>query len=1282
MALLVAALTPPAGEQPGPPPVARETGGSQPPTRVQPGPPPVAAAARGSQPPARGQPGSPPVAAGAAAATAAAAAAAPGQAEPGEGGAHTGPPPTTAHRSDPPASCTPQRHSPTAAEGPRPPPEQAAAVTAAETTPAGPLERRKPLSRPRGAKYGAPGVIADRGGRDGLCPRCGGWWEGVSCGPPPVPGSPLPAYVFPPPSPELPPLGGYWGVGWVRATLGWAVVVAGTLGWSWWPAVFALSRCRARGWWAVGRRRATRLMHSVWGQSKAWRAAVVGGCCWVVAGGVERAWASSAAACWGFVFVWEPRWVALQGETAWAWWWGLGVLPVLLAAGLSPSRAARGISWALGRVSRVVRWLRVSGRAAGVLPGFTEACGLAAGLGGAAVIAAGALWVEVLSASDLRAGVVAASAYGLATGGWVLVGSAMVRQRRLANRRGWLPRWSWRARRRSRWVARRPRLEVLLPCLRPPLGGPDRRRAGRAASGESGGASGRGVAGPGVGGGPVGRGLGAGVPVARVSRLGWGGGGRDGSAAAGVGDAGRGDPGLVALRTAHETDPPPVRNVRAPPAPPTARATCAVRDLEMEEDWTGVDEVLSQFGGSRVPNQATGDCLFAALTPTAALPSHDDIVGMRSELSRRAGDASVKPQLLHLLGDARRVEEYRAGLAGAAHGNHLALHLAAGAWDLSVVVVQEGRGQAIRVDPRRPKKQGPAPADVRVVALSGNHYEGVAMPLARRRALRESAAPAHLSPATCRDACPAALGEGAQEAEGAGLGDVRRRWFCPLTACAGSALHRHTPYSSKETLRKHAQAHADQGEEFPPSALRLLGMKKCMWCSKVMSTSLDSCVKCRPRGATPVVPNRRAPSAAEAADAGRLPPLESIHTERVGVSLSVPGAILRPAAVAYSQALWDVAANSSSTTAWLRLLLVPKTLFRTYRGGKKKQLLAKRAREEAIILWREGRASELWRRARTEAPGPGRVEAAPTWEETEEAVVQAARQGRYSAAMARTRSAGLAPATPATKAKLLAMHPEADSPAISAATRVVPADATPAEVFKALKGLPRGTGAGPSGLRADHLRELVQVEGVDVLPALTAVVNVLRRGEAPPQLARHIAGASLVALPKPDAGIRPIAVGETLRRLVAKTLTADVREQAGKLLLKGRQVGVAVDGGLEAATAVVKDFAARNRGADKVLLKIDYANAFNMVNRQAFIDAVRRDLPELSAWVEWCYASPSALIYRGEVLESQRGVQQGDPLGPLLFSLAIRQLTEDLGQGSRASGGASGPPASGGLRRS
>ena len=83
-----------------------------------------------------------------------------------------------------------------------------------------------------------------------------------------------------------------------------------------------------------------------------------------------------------------------------------------------------------------------------------------------------------------------------------------------------------------------------------------------------------------------------------------------------------------------------------------------------------------------------------------------------------------------------------------------------------------------------------------------------------------------------------------------------------------------------------------------------------------------------------------------------------------------------------------------------------------------------------------------------------------------------------------------------------------------------------------------------------------------------------------------------------------------------------------------------------------------------VVVKIDFQNAFNTISREAVLGEAHEHFPALARWVTWCYQSPSNLQFGDAILQSSTGVQQGDPLGPLLFSAGVQPLAAGLKQGS------------------
>ena len=146
-------------------------------------------------------------------------------------------------------------------------------------------------------------------------------------------------------------------------------------------------------------------------------------------------------------------------------------------------------------------------------------------------------------------------------------------------------------------------------------------------------------------------------------------------------------------------------------------------------------------------------------------------------------------------------------------------------------------------------------------------------------------------------------------------------------------------------------------------------------------------------------------------------------------------------------------------------------------------------------------------------------------------------------------------------------HPQAPTPTIPTDLVPPPADITDADVLRALKSFPSGSAPGPSSCRANHLKEAVLCPSPDraghALRALCGVVKLLCAGEANPEVAPYLCGATLLAIQKKGGGLRPIAVGETLRRLTSKCLSWAVQKAAYRTLTP-LQLGVGVKCGCEA----------------------------------------------------------------------------------------------------------------------
>ena len=75
-------------------------------------------------------------------------------------------------------------------------------------------------------------------------------------------------------------------------------------------------------------------------------------------------------------------------------------------------------------------------------------------------------------------------------------------------------------------------------------------------------------------------------------------------------------------------------------------------------------------------------------------------------------------------------------------------------------------------------------------------------------------------------------------------------------------------------------------------------------------------------------------------------------------------------------------------------------------------------------------------------------------------------------------------------------------------------------------------------------------------------------------------------------------------------------------------------------------------------LLLDFWNAFNSISWEAVFVELRQRLSGLSARMESCYSCQLLLHLRRDGIHSCCGVQQGDPLSPLVFELTLHPIVE------------------------
>ena len=146
---------------------------------------------------------------------------------------------------------------------------------------------------------------------------------------------------------------------------------------------------------------------------------------------------------------------------------------------------------------------------------------------------------------------------------------------------------------------------------------------------------------------------------------------------------------------------------------------------------------------------------------------------------------------------------------------------------------------------------------------------------------------------------------------------------------------------------------------------------------------------------------------------------------------------------------------------------------------------------------------------------------------------------------------------------------------------------------KNFRSVRRGAAPGPSGMTTEHFFPLL--ESMSDTQAFCQLGNLLVQGEVPPGALSILRKGRMTALQKPSGGVRGIVVGDTFRRLVARTMAQQVSE-AVEVATSPFQYALRTRAGCECVSHVLQTLTDLDEHA--TILSVDGVGAFDLISRK------------------------------------------------------------------------------------
>ena len=218
--------------------------------------------------------------------------------------------------------------------------------------------------------------------------------------------------------------------------------------------------------------------------------------------------------------------------------------------------------------------------------------------------------------------------------------------------------------------------------------------------------------------------------------------------------------------------------------------------------------------------------------------------------------------------------------------------------------------------------------------------------------------------------------------------------------------------------------------------------------------------------------------------------------------------------------------DPSDLDSWHKFFMLSTCILASpARGGRRSWRETVKLVKSRLRRWQAGDIQELWSdvldaedKLSRQRKKPNKAPQETLQRTNARRARSAVEEGQYWKAIQALCSEGLAPPSSAVLEEMLAKHPQVSPPQIPLDPVPLPADISEGDVLRALKSFPGGSAPGPSGCRANHLKEAVLCPSPDrsafALRALTEMVKLLCAGDTPAEVVPYLCRCHPTRLPE------------------------------------------------------------------------------------------------------------------------------------------------------------------------